>query len=93
MSTYTDPKTGFRISDTATPEPTPEELEQTLTARRAARVSELTPEPAAPTFSDIGQGIRGEPVHSLDPDRLNDHQYYLANKARILAAFAAGQIN
>lgn len=91
MATYTDPKTGFRISDTTTPEPTPDELEQTLTDRRAARVSELTPEPVV--FSDIGQGVRGEPVHSLDPDRLNDHQYYLANKARILAAFAAGQIN
>ena len=91
MATYTDPKTGFRISDTATPEPTPEELEQTLTDRRAARLHVLTAEPVV--FSDIGQGVRGEPVHSLDPDRLNDHQYFLANKARILEAAARGDLN
>ena len=91
MATYVDPRTGFRISDTSIPEPTPEELEQTLTDRRAARVAIPTPAPVV--FSDISQGVRGEPVHSLDQDRLTDHQYFLANKDRILAAFAAGQLN
>ena len=91
MATYVDPRTGFRISDTSIPEPTPEELEQTLTDRRAARVAIPTPSPVV--FSDISQGVRGTPVHSLDPDRLTDHQYFLANKARILEAADRGDLS
>ena len=89
MSTYTDPKTGFRISDTAD---TVAELERNLTTNRAATAHDRPPSQQN-YAADIGQGNRGEAVRSIDLDRLHDTSYFIANKTRILQAAARGDLN
>ena len=82
----TDPRTGFTVRNSLTPE----EYE----AERAARLAALEAARAEPTWGEVGQGPgrNTDRRGPFDPSRLADHRYYLEHKAEILTAAARGEL-
>lgn len=82
----TDPRSGFVVRNSLTPEQ--------YEAERAARVAARASSEPEPTWGQVGQGagMNTDRRGPFDPSRLADHRYYMEHKAEILAAAIRGEM-